>query len=320
MTIKVEKSKVLQSISQMETIRSKLKNVEASIGNVDAGIDAQSAAMDYMRRRLADIRDDLGDQIRKFAAMEDGLERALEYYFGCENRITGNGEASEKALDLNSGSGILGDISGFFSGIVEWLEDLFVEWGWLESDREKELKKDRAMASSIASMLTQERYSEEYWKKAGYEEREQILTELYNELNEIMGIHVEEILFKDIEDEPGYITYGYLSHWTGNDQTHMTMTLNKKILQDPDGYRQAIDTLCHEMRHGYQHSVVENPDNYIVSEEMANAWRNNFNDYKTTEDDGYDAYRNQIVESDARNFAFKVLAYMENMPDRSQLE
>ena len=54
-------------------------------------------------------------------------------------------------------------------------------------------------------------------------------------------------------------------------------------------------------------SVVEHPERYVVSEETVNAWRDNFNDYKTTEEDGYDAYRQQSVEADARKFAERVV-------------
>jgi len=37
-----------------------------------------------------------------------------------------------------------------------------------------------------------------------------------------------------------------------------------------------------------------------IGEAEVEEWRDNFDDYQTTKDDGYDAYRDQPVEKDAR--------------------
>ena len=62
-------------------------------------------------------------------------------------------------------------------------------------------------------------------------------------------------------------------------------------------------TMIHEMRHAYQHAVVNNPDKFNVSEETRKQWAANFNDYKSAKTDGYDAYVEQPIEYDAKRFA-----------------
>ncbi|HIQ98594.1 MAG TPA: hypothetical protein IAB23_02800 [Candidatus Scybalocola faecavium] len=320
MNIKVSSSGIKGNLSQMEEIKAKLSSVESGIGNVDAAMDSHSAAFEKMRRRITDIQGDLQDQIRKFAAMEDGLERALEYYFACENRVTesasdlsgagvgGPGHGADGGQETESaviaGIGIGGALAGFGTWFWNWINETAPEWGWGDSDRAKEVRQDKAMAESIKTVLKEERYTKKYWKKADYDERVEILTELFHTLNDILGINVREIHIEHLDAEPGYILNGYLSYY-GNG--YMEMYLNRDWVEKDSGYDQIISTLCHEMRHGYQHAVVDHPENYIVSNETVTAWRDNFNDYKTTEEDGYSAYRKQSVEADARSFSDKVI-------------
>lgn len=119
-----------------------------------------------------------------------------------------------------------------------------------------------------------------------------------------MGIGVNDFFIENIESEEGYITYGNLSYYNAD---YMSVTLNRQLLSDSKYYDKIMETMAHEMCHGYQHSVVDHPEQYEVDEETIGKWRDNFNDYKTTEDDGYDEYRNQPVEKDARGFADKVI-------------
>ena len=99
MNIKVSSSGIKGNLSQMEEIKAKLSRWKAESGMWMLLWTAILPPLRKMRRRITDIQGDLQDQIRKFAAMEDGLERALEYYFACENRVT------ESASDL-SGAGV----------------------------------------------------------------------------------------------------------------------------------------------------------------------------------------------------------------------
>lgn len=176
--------------------------------------------------------------------------------------------------------------------------------GWDEKKEEK--KVDNHMQDEIEALLKSDRFSKSTWKKASVEEREEILRELFEELKKIYDVDVSNIYFNDITSDPGYVTYGYLSYTakTGN----MTITINKDLLESDSDYKGIMNTMFHEMRHGYQHSVCDNPEKYeSVREETIEAWRDNFADYKRVEDDGYSEYRNQPVEKDARKFANAVI-------------
>ncbi len=86
-----------------------------------------------------------------------------------------------------------------------------------------------------------------------------------------------------------------------------------------DNPQTALNVVAHEMRHAAQHEMVRDADpgpidsvliglgvkddpwHYDdVTREQAREWGRNFDDYKTAEDDGWDAYFDQPVEVDAR--------------------
>ena len=60
---------------------------------------------------------------------------------------------------------------------------------------------------------------------------------------------------------------------------------------------ETADTIAHEMRHCYQHERAMNP-----ASEQDHLFRENFNNYIPAQRD-YDAYQQQLVESDAREYA-----------------
>lgn len=135
----------------------------------------------------------------------------------------------------------------------------------------------------------------EQWKK----EREQDRKE--NEHDKDMAGDIKDLLKSD---------YYSKSTWKKSSVEEREQILKEflKDLNDANSYDQIMNTMAHEMRHGYQHSVCDNPEQYEnVTEETMEVWRDNFNDYKRTDKDGFKAYRNQPVEKDARKFADRVI-------------
>ena len=61
-----------------------------------------------------------------------------------------------------------------------------------------------------------------------------------------------------------------------------------------------IDTIAHEMWHAHQHSVADSNQENALNAEL---YKKNFDDYVKAEED-YDGYRSQLVEDEARTFAF----------------
>lgn len=97
-----------------------------------------------------------------------------------------------------------------------------------------------------------------------------------------------EIIIADLEDEA---MHGYYDHSLN------IVVVNTAIMQDGGQVR---DTVAHEIRHAWQHERAELP------EESQNAFdkalKENFDNYISPEDN-YRAYRSQLVEMDAREFA-----------------
>ena len=83
-----------------------------------------------------------------------------------------------------------------------------------------------------------------------------------------------------------------------------TVTLNAQALTDNVGNWDSYDlleTVSHELRHAYQNEAVDYPTKYMVSKETIDTWKKNFKNYISS-DKGYEKYRNQPVEVDAREF------------------
>ena len=79
------------------------------------------------------------------------------------------------------------------------------------------------------------------------------------------------------------------------------------------------------MRHAQQHKAVDDLpwwwwEDYHgppgVSQEEVEEWEANFDDYKTSQDDGFDAYHDQPVEEDAREAGS---AYLDDL-DKDELD
>ena len=88
------------------------------------------------------------------------------------------------------------------------------------------------------------------------------------------------------EDNPG--DFGAYS------EAENTIYINELNMSDP---AETADTITHETRHCWQHERAEHPQS-----EQDYAFANNFANYVTPDTD-FEAYQDQIVESDARDYA-----------------
>ncbi len=83
----------------------------------------------------------------------------------------------------------------------------------------------------------------------------------------------------------------------GYSASENTIYINEYNINDA---AETVDTIAHESRHCWQHEFAENSDS-----PQAQIFRENFNDYVRPEDD-YRGYRNQPVETDAREYASQI--------------
>lgn len=132
-------------------------------------------------------------------------------------------------------------------------------------------------------------FREENWEKLSVWEQKQAVAQLAEYNAEILGV----------EDKPAirYYLREDSSDFGGFSQKHNTIYVNEYNLHDAT---ETADTISHEYRHKYQHERAEKLEN-----ERDLAFKEGFEDYIRPEDD-YFAYKNQLVEADARKYAVAV--------------
>ena len=132
------------------------------------------------------------------------------------------------------------------------------------------------------------------------EERKNILQEYLHEMEAILGVTISgNIVWDNNPPKNGMINYG--AYYPGSNQVH----INQYILENKSGKDSyhLMTTITHEMRHAYQHEAVKHPDRYKVTKETADAWKESIRTYDQEEAKGYEAYRQILIERDARWFA-----------------
>ncbi|MBE6019353.1 MAG: hypothetical protein E7230_03310 [Clostridiales bacterium] len=199
-------------------------------------------------------------------------------------------------------------------GIIKAKKQTRTEGQPVTEYQEKEM--DLYMQQEIRKLSKDdERFTENYWKNASVEDRKEILEDYIKKVCRIMGLPEVDIDWEYSPAEAGedgrsYVTRGFF------DRDDNSVHINEWVLENGDengfpSYRQ-VSTITHELRHYYQHEAVSNPDKYVVTADTINSWEDSFNNYHNTEgfmrqgmtqQEAYEAYRNQAVEVDARRFA-----------------
>lgn len=167
---------------------------------------------------------------------------------------------------------------------------------------EREKAVNEAIKLSLMQLLGERGFSEADWRRSTLKQRQDMLNHLLKRMMDIFGVKVKPNIrfFSEPCDSEGYITNGYYS------DSQRLVAINTEVMND-DSYSRNIETLIHEMRHAYQHAAVRDPDSFIVSRNTIETWEHNFNNYKTSGKDGFQAYRDQPIERDARAAAEGVL-------------
>ena len=280
-------------------IRSIAESITAIYNNLNLGSAATSRDV---ARQLIVIEAGILEQ----AVKAENLGKALEYIANQYNKTEGN---------------IIGILSGTTSGLREtishFLKNTYLkilkilgldekyynrQMGYEEYrvDKTQEKLMDQYLSDTCANLLQQPQYSKEAWKNATEDERKNILSNFIVDINEIMGTNVNRrVNFVSLKNQDGSdntTTRGQYSSSTNS------VTINTNYLGRSDSY-QIMQTMIHEMRHCYQHTAVEHPEQFMVSGETLEKWRYNFSHYKDADTYGYDSYVQQPIEWDAKNFA-----------------
>lgn len=279
-------------------INRRLKDAQRDVKKVSLQMRWGTGAYSSVSNTLTAQSNTLDDLIAKLATMEDGLERAVEIFLQGERRLSSGIAQNANKASVDDGAASIGQTAENIWNIIRDFVDTGV---WNNSEKANRIRNDKAMAKELKKLIESDRYSKSTWKKASVEERKQILRELFAEMQSIYGVSLYGIRIEPIKAPQGYIAYGQFIE--GID----IIRINESLLSDSKYYEDIMETMAHEMRHAYQYAVKTNPENYEVDAETVEEWRNNYADYKDAEDDGYEAYRNQPIERDARRFAAWVI-------------
>jgi hypothetical protein len=145
----------------------------------------------------------------------------------------------------------------------------------------------------------------EYWAQLTDAERRAIIEEMVEELAAENGVDMPTIEWRDE-------SWGSNGQWSDGEPG--TVRLNEGLLDDP----RLLHTVAHELRHGRQFEAIRDEDAWHwpwqddpfdehkedgITEEQAEQWEENFDNYQSTSDPGvtYEDYFTQPVEEDARD-------------------
>lgn len=131
-----------------------------------------------------------------------------------------------------------------------------------------------------------EDFKGENWEGLSDDAKKEALGELADYAAQDLGIKEKPKIVFYNEENPG--------DFGGYSESENTIYINEYNM---DNATETADTITHETRHCYQHERAEHPQT-----EEDYAFRDNFANYVTPDLD-FEAYEDQIVESDARAYA-----------------
>lgn len=312
-------SNVENSIEVLSHYAVQLREIEQEVSGVKRNLRGLGSSTYRIYSSISGIDRTVLDHALSMSSLSEALEKICAYYRCTENNIVSSRNRILWTTDDNGFSDITSNVINTINSIWNSIRSLLVSWGIIRAEKQirvpgedvtaaQEQEMDLYMKREIEKLLTQERYSEETWKAASQEERENILNEYLQEVAAIMGLEIGLIDFKNLEaTEDGYVRGKY-------SYTNNSVLINTWVMQDgnvSDSYV-LLSTVVHELRHAYQYTACSNPEQFVVTEETIQKWQDSFDHYKgqsefmeqgMTAEEAYEAYRNQDVEVDARWFA-----------------
>ena len=173
-----------------------------------------------------------------------------------------------------------------------------IEYEAFSFTREEEKEFDLMVQENIMEFISQEEYSWIQWLKYTPEEKKELLIELAEYVCGQLGIPIPMIEYTEVLKPAGRFIYD------DSDENNIKRTIQIPAANIGNGAANGVvETLIHELRHGYQWEVIMNPNLYVVSEETIAEWENNLNPETYVGSIQEDLYRAQAVEWDAVNFA-----------------
>lgn len=282
----IETEKVVASSLEIVEISERLTALKAAM----EGTDIKGALSGRYSASIDSALQSLIQSVSKEAAQMDSLGNALKLiadkYRETEDDILMEQGAVFEGDNVNTETSKGDDDRGFWEKL------------W---DRVNENEADLRMKKALWKVLQDDKYSEKNWDNATIDERKQLLQDYMYEVAKIYGlqdVNLEIVWDDSLTYEEDGVTMGAYAHGTHS------VYINTNVLTDGVSWCDSYDlfeTIGHELRHAYQHEAIDHPDDFMVSPETIQEWKDNFDDYIDSDDD-YQKYRDQPVERDARDF------------------
>jgi len=196
-------------------------------------------------------------------------------------------------------------------------EGMLRDWGFPPDSQDASLLlqkfNDHVMMTRIENVNQRPEFSFANWENATLAERQTLLQNYMNALTSIKGVDINQSInfFSTPPNAQGLITFGTYNH------SQALVSVNSWVLENHNtetAHERMLETIRHELRHAFQASTIENPDNFHVSNSTVDAWQSNYPGLGGTyiqpgaeRSDGnghytWQDYANQPIETDA--FAF----------------
>lgn len=169
--------------------------------------------------------------------------------------------------------------------------------GEIIHDSVESVAMDELFVSSAVELIHENpNLKEEAWEHLTAGQRETVLRDLSDKVADIFGVTISRVEFVDMPEKC----------WGEYTRSDGSIKINREVLSEPERLKVAIDTLLHETRHAFQYETVNGNITGNVDQETLDEWRCSIDNYIPPSLD-LQAYRNQPIEKDARNFASSVL-------------
>lgn len=295
----IDPKKTLENASSLGEMSKEIKMLAEHINDCRRGMAGSSRSYTSVNQKLNELYQEGLREASQMKSFQEALESIVQLYTDCEERICGEGAkvGADKSQTSTDTEGT--DKRGFWEKLWDFIFGEDKNKSYTATTDEQQQAADQEMQKRINELLASDTYSEEAWKNATTEERQELLQNYMNEIEGVLGINVkDEINFFNEKPNDGLITNGYYT------DSKNRVSINSYIIDTytPENSYFLFTTITHEMRHAYQHAAVDNPTDYQVDKDTIDSWEDNFKNYISS-DDGYENYRNQPVESDARGFA-----------------
>lgn len=290
----IELNRVRNNISSLSQAEKNLKHLSSNVFEIQKSITFQVSGRAQLMHTLNNIEASVLKEASKMGNMAQALSYIHDRYVRSEQAAS-----SERSLVDRIRDGM--DAAMYDMMKAMGLGQLYIQHKYpLESFDEARVQEklmDQYLQYKCFELLSTPKYSEEKWNNASVAEREQMIRDFIVDVNAVLGTTTAiTVIFDDGEGNTKY--NGYFDY---HDDGTAVIYINPERIQTGD--RAVFNTAIHESRHCYQHSAVDNPESYIVSEETLEQWAENLDPKNYKSGGSGDAYYSQPVEWDTFHFA-----------------